>query len=147
MALIPLTAGCITVAAIAFGHTEQAMRALLKVEGGTVGEVSVNKNGTVDIGPFQINEQHVPMFQKILHADRAQTMNRLRDDGCFNALAAGYILKLKTLAAQGNQAKGMGLYHSATPDLMKAYQERLVRAFADPPGPVDPMRLPSKKAE
>ncbi len=120
------------------------MRALLKVEGGRVGEVSANKDGSVDIGPFQINDRHVPMFQKILHADRIQTLNRLRDDGCFNALAAGYLLKLKTLAAEGDRLKGMGLYHSGSPNLMKEYQDRLQRAFETPSGATDPMRLPTQ---
>jgi hypothetical protein len=135
MALVPLTAGCITVAAIAFGHSEQAMQGLLKVERGAVGMVNQNKDGTVDIGPFQINERHVPMFQKILHTDRQATLNRLRDDGCFNALAAGYLLKLKTLEAGGRTMDGMGRYHSATPSLAREYQDRLVRAFAEPGTP------------
>jgi hypothetical protein len=135
------------IAAMAFGHAEGDLRALLKVEGGNVGEVSTNKDGTVDIGPFQINERHVPTFQKILRTDRAQTLNRLRDDGCFNALAAGYLLKLKTLAAEGNRLKGLGLYHSATPNLMKEYQDRLVRAFEGPADNKDPVRLPTQKRD
>ncbi len=129
MALVPLTAGCITVAALAFGHSEAALRALLKVESGAVGQVSVNKDGTADLGPFQINERHLPMFQKILHSDRGATLARLRDDGCFNALAAGYILRLKTLKAGGDTWNGLGLYHSATPDKMRDYQSRLEQAF------------------
>lgn len=131
MALIPLTAGCITVAAMAFGHSEQAMRALLKVEGGAVGQVSLNKDGSSDIGPFQINDRHLPMFERILHSDRDSTLARLRDDGCFNALAAGYLLRLKTERAGGDSWNGLGLYHSATPDKMREYQLRLEQAFRD----------------
>lgn len=137
MTLIPLTAGCITVAAMAFGHSEDSLRALLSVERGAVGRVSApNKDGTVDIGPFQINERHLPLFQRLLGVDRDAALTRLRDDGCFNALAAGYILRMKTMAAGGNAWNGLGLYHSATPSLMRDYQERLARAFrAGAPNP------------
>jgi len=46
---------CLTAAAAAHRLPPAMLAVLLNVEGGTLGRVSRNTNGTVDIGPMQVN--------------------------------------------------------------------------------------------
>jgi hypothetical protein len=52
--------GCLTAAARVHRLPPVMLVILLNVEGGSLGRVSPNPNGTVDIGPIQINTVNVP---------------------------------------------------------------------------------------
>ena len=52
--------GCITAAAKVYRLPPAVLVILLNVEGGSLGRVSPNTNGTVDIGPIQVNEIWLP---------------------------------------------------------------------------------------
>jgi len=53
----------------------------------------------------------------------------LKYDACFNAYAAGYILRLTIAQSGGDVWEGMGRYHSSTPALKAAYQQRLAAHY------------------
>jgi hypothetical protein len=128
--LVPLTAACISAAALAYNVAEPALWLILKTEAGRVGACTAQANGAHDCGPAQVNaEIWVPHFSRVLHRSVPDVFYALRDNGCFNIYAAAYILQIKTLEARGDAWDGMGRYNSATPNLKHAYQSRLVDAY------------------
>lgn len=128
--LVPLTAACVSAAALAYGVAEPALQMILKAEAGRVGACTVQPNGSHDCGPAQINaEIWVPRLASLVKRPIAETFYAVRDNGCFNIYAAAYILRLKVGEARGDVWDGIGRYNSATPALKHAYQERLVEAY------------------
>lgn len=130
--LKPLTAECLNRAASAYSFHPDVLLAILWVEGGSVGKNSrANKNGTYDIGPFQLNSMH------------RQTMNNLgfseeevRNDGCINATIAAWHLrkilppeKEAQIHDQESYLSAIANYHSATPEFNKIYAGKLKKAF------------------
>ena len=99
---------CIAQAAQRFALHESLLHAVLLVEGGKVGHVSRNKNGTYDMGPMQINSIWLPIFSNYI------SETEIIQDPCTNVHVGAWILR-----ASINQAKdfwhGVGNYHSATP--------------------------------
>jgi hypothetical protein len=127
--VVPLTKACVLAAAVAFGHPPEALWSLLSVEHGQVGQAHLNANGSSDYGPFQVNDVHVPGLAKLLGVSKNDTAVALRDDGCFNAYAAAYLLRLRVDDAGGDLWLAMGNYHSRTPAVRGAYQQRLQEAL------------------
>jgi hypothetical protein len=128
----PLTADCIDAASQSFGIHQDILYAILMVEGGSVGEDSrSNKNGTYDIGLFQLNSIHRQTFESMGISE-----DQLRDDGCTNALAAAWHLKrvltpevLSGIKTQDDYLSAIARYHSATPEFNKIYAGKLRKAF------------------
>ncbi|NWD57113.1 lytic transglycosylase domain-containing protein [Pseudomonas veronii] len=128
----PLTAECMRFASQSYGIHQDILYAILLVEGGTVGRDSgANKNGTYDIGLFQINSMHRKTFESLGISEE-----ELRDDGCTNTIAAAWHLKrvltpevLKDIRTQDDYLRAIALYHSATPEFNKIYAAKLRKAF------------------
>ena len=55
----PRTADCVLDAARISGMPVAALFAILATEGGKTGEAMSNRNGTWDLGPFQVNTIHL----------------------------------------------------------------------------------------
>ena len=86
---------------------------LLNVEGGSLGRVSPNTNGTVDIGPMQVNEIWLPERRGALERDdRSDAYKALRDNFCANVEAGAWILRRGLDEARGDFWEGVGYYHS-----------------------------------
>lgn len=128
----PLTASCIYNASKSYGIHQDILYAILMVEGGTVGQDSKkNKNGSYDIGPFQLNSIHRSTFEAM-----GVSEDELRDDGCTNALAAAWQLKrvltpdvLAGIKTQDDYLSALARYHSVTPEYNQIYAGRLKKAF------------------
>lgn len=119
----PATRRCVESAAAAFDIEPYAMYLILDVEGGTVGKVSENSNGTYDIGPAQVNSSHLRTF-----AAHGITEEAIRDDRCVNILAGAWLYKDARDRAP-NVAKAIALYHSPTPKYQRRYLERVYEAI------------------
>jgi hypothetical protein len=137
MMIVPLTAACLMAAASGYGLPPGAMTAILAVEGGKAGQAVTNKNGSRDLGPFQINSVWLDSFKTYWRLpDRATAERLLRDDGCANAWAAAAILK-SHLIYTGRIDRAIARYHSATPPIGAAYLEKVSAAarkqFCDGP--------------
>ena len=72
--------GCLTEAAAMHRLPPAMLVVLLTVEGGTLGHVSRNTNGTVDIGPMQVNTVWVPRIAAHWRTTPASTYAALRDN-------------------------------------------------------------------
>jgi hypothetical protein len=128
--IVPLTAACIAAAASAYGVSEPALWLILGTEGGRVGACTLQASGLHDCGPAQVNaEIWVPRLAALLHRPVVPVFYALRDNGCFNIHAAAFILRSKIGEAGGDVWDGLGRYNSATPQIKRRYQQRLIAAY------------------
>jgi hypothetical protein len=108
--------GCITAAAKVHRLPPAMLVILLNVERGSLGRVSPNTNGTVDIGPIQVNEIWLPEVAAHWNATIASTYKALRENFCANVEAGAWILRRGLDEAHGDFWEGVGYYHSHTPE-------------------------------
>jgi hypothetical protein len=99
-----------------------------RVEGGRIGSVSPNPDGSDDLGVMQINTSWVQPLAALTRLAPATVRARLIDDGCFNIAAAGAILRAYINEAHGDLMTAVGDYHSHTPTLHQAYRLRVLQA-------------------
>lgn len=88
-------------------------------EGGRVGRISVNRNGSYDIGPMQINSTHLGQLQRI-----GISYDQLLHNACENIVVGAWILH-SALRSSGDLWSRIGDYNSRTPVYNQAYQRRV----------------------
>jgi hypothetical protein len=126
-ALTPATIeACIYAAASVYHEPPAVLLILLNVEGGTLGAVSHNNNGTVDIGPMQVNQLWIPRLADHWNADPRTTYDALRDNFCANVEAGAWILRQGLDRAHGDFWGGVGYYHSHDPVYEDSYLRRVL---------------------
>lgn len=123
VAPIPVTDACVVQAAEDLGVPLAAVAAILYVEGGHPGHVRSNDNGTLDVGPMQINSRWWPRFAR--YGIDPWT---LRYDGCVNVIAGAWILRYEMERADSLR-EALGNYHSHTPKHHNRYVRALKRFF------------------
>jgi len=116
---------CLLAAASAHRVPPAVLVILLNVEGGKLGRVSTNTNGTVDIGPMQVNEIWLPELSHHWRAPVGLSFLALRDNFCANAEAGAYILRKGLDEAHGDFWSGVGIYHSHDPAYKTAYLRKV----------------------
>ena len=79
---------------------------VLKAENGKVGEANINKNGTIDYGPMQINSVWIKQIEPY-----GYTAQDLQYNPCVNVQIGAWILA-QQVASGGSLWKGVGDYHS-----------------------------------
>jgi hypothetical protein len=121
-------AACIVAAAEIHHLPAGVLVVILDVERGGVGSVSRNRNGTVDIGPMQVNDRWLPALALRWHASPAEVYAGLRDNFCANVEAGAWILRQAIDEAQGDLLDGIALYHSHNPDEQAVYLGKVRRA-------------------
>ena len=102
-----------------------ALVLLLEVEHGRLRAVSPNTNGTVDIGPMQVNEIWVGKIAQRWNTSKDAAYLALRDNFCANVEAGAWILRQALDEASGNLWNGVAIYHSHNPVHQREYM-RLV---------------------
>jgi len=122
------TRDCLTAAAAAHRLPPAVLVILLKVEGGSLGRVSRNSNGTVDIGPLQVNTIWVPKIAAHWSAAPATAALALRDNLCANLEGGAWILRQAMDEAHGDFWDGVGIYHSHNPDYKARYLRQVLKA-------------------
>ena len=119
---------CLTEAAAAHRLSPAMLVVLLNVEVGTLGHVSRNTNGTVDIGPMQINTVWVPRIAARWHTTPASAYAALRDNLCANLEGGAWILRQAMDEARGDFWGGVGIYHSHNPRYSERYLRQVLKA-------------------
>jgi hypothetical protein len=112
---------CITAAAAAYHEPPAVLVILLNVEGGLLGQVSYNTNGTVDIGPMQVNQIWLPNVAGHWRTTVPAAYTALRDSFCANVEAGAWILRHGLDEAHGDFWQGVGYYHSHDPEYKRRY--------------------------
>lgn len=118
---------CILAAGAAYRLPPTVLLILLRVEGGRLGQVSRNTNGTADIGPMQVNETWLPRLAAHWRATRPAAYAALRDDFCANLEGGAWILRQAIDEARGDLWEGVGLYHSHDPGDRARYLRTVLR--------------------
>jgi soluble lytic murein transglycosylase-like protein len=103
---------CIEDAARAYGVPPIVLLILLHVEGGQPGAVSPDTNGTVDIGPMQINQIWLPTLARHWNATIPATYAAIKDNFCANVAGGAWILHRAIDDAHGHLWLGVSYYHS-----------------------------------
>lgn len=121
-----------------FNHLPPKVLASIQhIEGGSVGNVSPNSNGTEDLGLMQVNTIWIAPVARQTRQSEAAVRARLINDGCFNVAVAGAILRQYRAEAKGDLVVAIGYYHSHTNALAKGYQlqvrEAQGRMIVNPP--------------
>ena|SRR5437868_1544078 len=136
---VPFVA-CMLAAASFYHLPPRVLPSLQAVEGGWVGAVSRNRNGSSDLGVMQVNTLWVPRIAAIARMSNDAVRQRLIDDPCFNIAAAGAIMRIYLNERGGDLLRAVGDYHSHTPARASAYQAKVLtaatRLFVQPPSVV-----------
>ncbi len=112
-----LLAHCVLAAALHYAMPVHVLWAIRLTEGGALGMVQHNPNGSYDYGPFQINSIWLPTLRRYGIGRRA-----LADSPCANAFAAAYILRLNWVESGGKGLwQAVARYHSDDPALGTPY--------------------------
>lgn len=123
----PLLA-CMAAAAAFYHLPPRVLPSIQAVEGGRIGLVHPNTNGTADLGLMQVNTTWIVPLARYARMSPDQVARRLLYDGCFNVAASAAIMRVYLSEAHGNLMVAIGHYHSHTPALSRAYQERVIGA-------------------
>ena len=122
---------CMLASALHYRIPPRVLPAIQRVEGGVMGKVSQNKDGSVDIGLMQINSRWILPISSMLHQSPAQIATRLALEPCFNVAAATMILRTALDNEHGNLMRAIGDYHSRTVPLNMAYQRKVLAAATE----------------
>ncbi|MFT3741215.1 MAG: lytic transglycosylase domain-containing protein [Gammaproteobacteria bacterium] len=118
---------CINQAAVTYYVPAQVIISVLNVEGGRAGTASLNRNGTFDYGPMQINSKWLPKI-----APYGYTREQIQYDPCVNVMVGAWILSTKiadSVQTQGGYWHGVAGYHSLTPTLNDTYQTKVLTNY------------------
>lgn len=124
---VHVVSACIRSAAAAHRVPAAMLVILLTVEGGALGRVSQNSNGTVDIGPMQINQIHLPALARRWNTTPARARAALLTSFCANVEAGAWILRTAIDSTGGNFWEGVGRYHSSTDVYKTRYLRRVLQ--------------------
>ena len=119
---------CMAAVAVYYDLPPRVLPAIQAVEGGRVGLVQQNPNGSADLGVMQVNTIWIKPLATVAHMSPEATRARLVEDACFNIAAAGVILRFYLQEAGGELMTAVGFYHSHTPKLREDYLVKVVRS-------------------
>jgi soluble lytic murein transglycosylase-like protein len=98
------------------------------VEGGQVGLVQPNTDGSADLGVMQINTRWIGPLARHTGLPENVVRQRLIHEPCFNIATAGAIMSIYLHDESGNLLCAVGDYHSHTPTLNQSYQAKVLEA-------------------
>lgn len=124
---VPFVA-CMALSAALHNLPPEVLPAIHNVEGGKVGTVSRNRNGTEDLGVMQINTIWVPRLARATSLRDEEVRARLIGNACFNIVVAGAILRIYLTETKGDLWRAVGNYHSHTPARNLAYQAKVLNS-------------------
>jgi soluble lytic murein transglycosylase-like protein len=122
---------CMVTAASFYHLPPRVLPSIQMVERGKVGFVQMNSNGSADLGVMQVNTIWTQPLAAVAHMSPEAVVDRLLHDPCFNIAAAAAIVRLYLTEAHGNLMTAIGYYHSHTPGLSAAYQDKVLAAASD----------------
>jgi hypothetical protein len=124
---VPFLACMATVAA--FYHLPpRVLPAIQAVEGGQVGTVHGNRDGSQDLGVMQINTRWIEPLAAWTGTAPVTIRERLVTDACFNIATAGAVMRICLCETGGALLPAVGCYHSHRPDLAQDYQAKVLHS-------------------
>lgn len=120
----PVRAECVQDAAAYYSVPKSVIVAVMAAENGRVGEFRRNTNHTRDNGPMQINSSWVDGEGEDDLTHLGITEEMIRNNGCINVYAGGFILAQHYW--RHDPLEAIGRYHSKTPSLKRKYQKHVL---------------------
>ncbi len=117
---------CMAVVSAFYRLPPQALPAIQRIEGGHVGSIAHNRNGTDDLGVMQVNTAWLPELARRTDVPKRRLRVALIRQNCFNVAVAGAILRIYLNEAHGDVVTAIGYYHSHTPGRREAYAMRVL---------------------
>ena len=117
---------CMAAVAGFYNLPPRVLPAIHQVEGGAIGTVSRNTDGSEDLGLMQVNTRWVAPIARYTKQPEEIVRARLINDGCFNIAAAGAIMRTYLNESRGDLMLAIGYYHSHTPARNQAYQAKVL---------------------
>ncbi len=117
---------CMLQAAQFYSLPPRVLPSIQAVEGGAVGTVHANSDGTSDMGVMQVNTRWVQPIATRIHDSPQTVQARLTNDSCFNIAAAALILRTYLNEEHNDLLRAVGDYHSHTLLLNLAYRAHVV---------------------
>jgi len=114
---------CINQAAVMARVPATLIISILKTEGGKVGMVNRNTNGTYDYGPMQINSIWENTINKA-----GFTLSDIQYNPCINVAIGAYILS-RNIKENPSVWTGVGNYHSHTDSKNFIYHQKVSRIY------------------
>lgn len=122
----PATIDCVILAANKQRVPANVLLALASIESGKNGQYVRNKNGSLDIGHFQINTIHWKANGRFAQFP-AITKQDVAWRGCYNAELAAWLLRQHIEEPTGQDFWTRAAnYHSKTPKYNAAYRSKLI---------------------
>lgn len=129
MVMSKVVAACLMLAAQTYQIPPAVMVGIYQVEGGQVGMMSPNTNGTYDLGPMQINTVWIPELSQKWGVSEATAQSWITNDACTNMGVAAWILRTHYNETQ-SLSKAIQYYHSRTPHYGYPYRQKVIAAMA-----------------
>jgi len=114
---------CSIAAALEYYVPVDVLLAVAELEGGRVGTISRNRNGTYDIGPMQFNTAYLADLRKF--GISAEDVNV---EGCYPYRLAAWRIRNHIEKDSGDIWTRAANYHSRTPKYNRIYREKMIRA-------------------
>ncbi|HTH99932.1 MAG TPA: lytic transglycosylase domain-containing protein [Acidisoma sp.] len=118
---------CMLVVASTVGLPPRVLPVLQAMEGGKVGMVREDANGTADLGVMQVNTIWIPVLAARAGLTELETRRRMIEEPCFNIAAAALVMRNYLAETGGALLPAIGDYHSHSKDLNAAYQAQALR--------------------
>jgi hypothetical protein len=119
---------CMALSAALNNLPAEVLPAIHTIEGGRIGTVSRNRNGTEDLGVMQVNTIWVPRLARATGLHEADVRTRLIENACWNIVVAGAIVRIYRGETNGDLWRAVGNYHSHTPARNLAYQAKVLNS-------------------
>jgi hypothetical protein len=119
---------CMALVASVYHLPPRVLPSIQAVEGGAVGSVSHNTDGSDDLGVMQVNTLWLEPLARVSRLPAEEVRRRLVEQPCFNIAAAGLIMRVYLNETHGDLMRAVGDYHSHTPGLNEDYQARVLAA-------------------
>lgn len=114
-------AACMILSSNAYSVPLEALEAIHTVEGGQVGTIAKNSNGSIDMGVMQINSLWLPVLEEKWNLPQGIIQDKLVNDACINVSVASWILANHLRSTNGDLIEAAGRYHSLTPKYKHKY--------------------------
>lgn len=125
--MVPFVA-CMALVASVYHLPPRVLPAIQAVEGGVVGSINHNTDGSDDFGVMQVNTVWLGPLARVSRLPAEDVRRRLVADPCFNIAAAGLIMRVYLNETHGDLLRAVGDYHSHTPVLNADYRARVLAA-------------------
>jgi Transglycosylase SLT domain len=119
---------CMALVASVLHLPPRVLPSIQAVEGGFVGSVSRNADGSDDLGVMQVNTLWLGPLARVSRLPPGEVRRRLVLDPCFNIAAAGLVMRTYLNETHGDLLRAVGDYHSHTPELNARYQAQVLAA-------------------